>query len=317
MTITFRGGRLPPHPESTHPRVKLALAFDTATLPGPPASVDWYSQIPEWPMLANERVGDCVEAEQGHHEQVLTSYGSGRPAMFTDADAIAAYSAITGYDPSDPSTDQGTVIQDAMGYWRKVGFAGHRIAAFAEVNVKDEVELKTALALFGPLSAGMNFPAVAMTQFNDGKPWDVVRNDGGNEGGHCVCIVGYDDQWVYCITWGAVQRMTWAFFRKYFEELWAAISTEWINEKTGLDPEGVELSVLGEQFSQLTGQDSPFPGPNPQPQPTPAPEPAPGPVDDADRALAQAARRWLTRHHRGENEHLAAELIVWLASKNL
>jgi hypothetical protein len=323
LTITFRAGRLAPYPESTHPRVKLAPAVNKTALPAPPASVNWYGQVTDWPMYLNGTWGDCVPAEIGHHEEVLSAYGMGKLVQVTDNDVLAVYEKVGGFDPNagDPGenpTDQGTVIQSAMDYWRKTGIAGHKIAAFAEVNVKDETELKTALALFGPLSGGMNFPAVAMDQFNAGQPWDVVRNDGGNEGGHCVCIVGYDATYVYCITWGAVQKMTWAFFRKYFEELWAPISTEWTNAQTGLDPEGVDLSVVGEQFSQLTGQDSPFPGPSPQPEPpAPAPEPVPGPVDDADQVLAAAARAWLRHRHVGENETLARELIVWLAAKHL
>jgi hypothetical protein len=325
LPVTFHPGRLAPYPEETHPRVKLAPAFNKAVLPPPPVSVNWYGAVTSWPMLYNDQAGDCVEAEQGHHEQVFTTYGLGKPVTFTDADAIAAYSAITGYDPSQDGpngnpTDQGTVIQSAMDYWRKVGFAGRKIAAFAEVNVKDEVELKTALALLGPLSGGMNFPAVAMQQFNDGKPWDVVKHDGGIEGGHCVCIVGYDDTFVYCITWGAVQKMTWAFFRKYFEELWAPISTEWVNEQTGLDPEGVDLSVVGDQFASLTGQANPFPGPTPQPEPSPTPEPpgpSPTPVGPADQSLAVTAHEWLQHRHSGANAVMAKELRAWLAAKSL
>jgi hypothetical protein len=324
MTITFRAGRLAPYPESTHPRVKLAPAVNKATLPPPPASVNWYGQVTTWPMYLNDSWGDCVPAEMGHHEEVLSAYGAGVLVAVTDNDVLTVYEKVGGFDPSagDPGenpTDQGTVIQSAMSYWRKSGIGGHKIAAFAEVDVKDEVELKTALALFGPLSGGMNFPAVAMQQFNNGQPWDVVKNDGGNEGGHCVCIVGYDATYVYCITWGALQRMTWAFFRKYFEELWAPISTEWVNEKTGLDPEGVDLSVVGEQFATLTGENNPFPGPSPQPQPTPAPtpEPSPGPVDDADRVFAAALRDWVTHRHTGSNETVAKAGKVWLATKHL
>lgn len=316
MRITFHGGRRPPHPESTHPRVKLALAIDKTTLPVPPTSVNWFGKINTWPMYGNDVAGDCVEAEMGHHEEVLTSYGSGSAIMVTDDDVIKVYSTITGYDPNDPSTDQGTVIQDAMDYWRKTGIAGRKIAAFAQVDVKDETEMKTALALFGPLSGGMNFPAVAMDQFNAGRPWDTVKNDGGLEGGHCVCIVGYDSSWVYCITWGAMQRMTWAFFRKYFEELWAPISTEWANEKTGLTPEGVDLSVIGEQFSQLTGQNNPFPDPRPTPTPEP-PGPSPNPVDGADQALADEVREWVHLRHVGLNRRVAIALNAWLTKKHL
>jgi hypothetical protein len=318
MRITFYHGRNAPYPESTHPRVKLAPAVDKTTLPVPPASVNWFDKVIVWPMYGNDQWGDCVEAEIGHHEEVLTSYGSGTAMMVTDDDVIKAYSAITGFNPNDPNSDQGTVIQDAMNYWRKTGIAGRKITAFAQVDVNDETEMKTALALFGPLSGGMNFPASAMDQFNSGRPWDIVKNDGGLEGGHCVCIVGYDSSWVYCITWGAVQKMTWAFFRKYFDELWAPISTEWANEKTGLTPEGVDLSVIGDQFSQLTGQNNPFPAPEPQPQPTPEPPgPSPEPVEDVDRDLERVAMDWVKLRHVGVNRKMAVALKTWLTKKHL
>jgi hypothetical protein len=318
LTITFRDGRKPPYPESTHPRVKLGLAVDKTALPAPPTSVNWYGDI-TFPMFANDAAGDCVEAEQGHHEQVLTTFGLGQPATFTDADILGVYSAITGYDPNDPSTDQGTVIQDAMTYWRRAGIAGRKIAAFAEVKVSDITEVKTAVSLFGPLSIGVNFPASAMDQFNSGQPWDVVRNDGGNEGGHCVCLVGYDSRYYYVVTWGAVQKVTPAWWAKYVEEAWAPISTEWVNAQTGLDPKGVDLHALGEQFSQLTGQNNPFPGPvpNPEPVPVPTPGPAPAPVDAADRALADVVGPWLRLRHRGLNADLASALKAWQTAKHL
>jgi hypothetical protein len=299
--------------------VKLAAAFNRAALPAPPPVVNWYDGI-TFPMFGNDYAGDCVPAEQGHHEQVLTTFGLRQPATFTDAQILGVYSAITGYDPNDPSTDQGTVIQDAMNYWRRTGVVGHKITAFAEVNVQDVTEVRTALALFGPLSIGVNFPASAMDQFNAGEPWDVVRNDGGIEGGHCVALVGYDATYYYVVTWGAVQKVTPAWWRKYVEEAWTPLSREWINAQTGLDPEGVDLSALGDQFASLTGQANPFPapnpGPNPNPDPTP-PGPAPAPVDGADRALAAAVRPWLRLRHRGTNATVARELTVWLASKGL
>jgi hypothetical protein len=329
MTITFRSGRLAPHAEETHPRVKLAPALDKAALPSPPPSVNWYSQVPEWPMYGNADWGDCVEAEQGHHEEVFSFYGAGALVEVTEKDVLDAYSAITGFDPNagDPGsnpTDQGTVIQDAMSFWRKTGIAGHKIAAFTEVNGSDITEVKTALALFGPLSIGVNFPASAMDQINSGRPWDVVTNDGGIQGGHCICLVGYDDEFYYVITWGAVQKMTPAWWTKYVEEAWAPVSSEWISSQTGKDPEGVDLSQLGEQFATLTGQNSPFPGPdpNPQPEPTPTPSPqppgpSPVPVGPADQSLAVTAHKWLQHRHTGANAVMAKELRAWLAAKCL
>lgn len=319
--VHFVPGRLPPHPEDTHPRLKLGR-FLTAALPTPPASVDWHSQIADWPMYGNSDWGDCVEAEIGHHEEVLTRYGSGALVEVTDSDVLNVYSAITGFDPnagppgSNP-TDQGTNIQDSLGYWRTTGIAGHRIDAFASVKVADVtmIEVKTALALFGPLSIGINLPASAMDQFNAGQPWDVVSGS-QIEGGHCVALVGYDADYLYVVTWGAVQKMTLGFWAAYVEEAWTPLSREWVNS-AGVDPQGVDLAALGEQFTELTGQPSPFPGPvTPPPNPVP-PQPSPSPVDVADQALASAARDWLMHHHRGANGAFAKQLQAWLLAKGL
>jgi hypothetical protein len=57
-----------------------------------------------------------------------------------------------------PGTDQGTVVQDGMAYWRKTGLGGHRIAVFAEVAVDDLDEVKTATHLFGSVGVGFAFP---------------------------------------------------------------------------------------------------------------------------------------------------------------
>jgi hypothetical protein len=244
-----------------------------------PASVDWYSGITDWPMYGNADWGDCVEAGQGHHEEVFSFYGGHHLVEVTDQSIIDAYTEIAGFDPDagppgDNPTDQGTLIQDAMSYWRKTGIGGHKIAAFAEVSVADMTEVKTALALFGPLSIGINFPASAMDQFDAGEPWDVVKHT-SIDGGHCVALVGYDTKFLYVVTWGRVQKVTQAFWNRYVEEAWAPISAEWVDSVTGLDPAGVDLVGLGEAFTSLTGEANPFPQPGPAPTPDPTPTPGP------------------------------------------
>jgi hypothetical protein len=252
----------------------------------------------------------------GHHEQVLTLYGYDLNLPVPEPAVIQAYAEITGYVPGDPSTDNGTNVQDAMSYWRKTGIANHKIDAFAQVNVANMVEVKTALARFGPLSIGFNFPASAMTQFDAGRPWDVLSRDGGIDGGHCVALVGYDATYLYVVTWGALQKMTYRFWAKYVDESWTPLSREWVNP-AGFDPEGVDLHTLGDEFEQLTGEDNPFPVvPTPKPVPVP-PVPAPSPGGGADQALAVAARTWLNYRHTGLNRQMADALGVWLSRKNL
>src|SRR5437879_3603415 len=153
LTIQFRHGRKPPHPEDTHPRLKLAH-FLTGTLPPVPATVDYLSKVTDWPMYGNDDWGDCVWAMIGHTIEAATAYGQGKTVEVTEADVLKGYSDVTGFDPhagrpGENPTDQGTVIQDALSYWRKTGVGGHKILAFAQVDHRNQDEVATALYLFG------------------------------------------------------------------------------------------------------------------------------------------------------------------------
>lgn len=308
-------GRLAPHDPATHPRLQLADAL--GTYPPAPAVVDYIGNVAQWPMYLNDELGDCTCAAAGHMIEAWTAYGTGATIQVGDSAILTAYEAVGGYKPGHPDTDQGANMQDVLNYWRKTGIGGHKILAFAEVNVRNVLELEAAMALFGHVYLGINFPNVAMDQFNNHEPWDAVADDGGIEGGHAIDW-GYAalDQNYKVITWGAVQEMTPAFFTKYVEEAWIVVDQEWIN-KNGDNPEGLDLAALGAAFTDMTGEANPFPAPAPTPAPVPAPQPVP--VSGADAALAAVLRAdgWVSARHSGDNAHVASAARVWLAAKGL
>lgn len=309
MSITFHDGRRPPHPEDTHPRVKLRPFVRALT--AAPASVDWYSRVTEWPMYKNDELGDCTIAKIGHEIENASTYGDGTTVLVTDDDVLTAYEAVGGYRPGHPETDQGAVLQDVYTYWRKTGVGGHKALAFAEVDVKSLDEVKTAIATFGAVGLGIVVDQQMMDDFNAGRGW--TRTGGEQLGGHAVPAVGYDSEGVWVVTWAAVIKMTWSVFRRVADEAWVAILPEWVNDQTGRDPLGVDLYGLGEAMSALTGDPNPF-QPDPQPEPGPAPGPAPA---DPDVALAAAVRPWLKLRHRGTNADVARDLKTWLTAKGL
>lgn len=299
---TFKLGKLPPDP--TRKALLLAPHLTGPAL-SPPAQRDWLSQVTEWPMYANDKYGDCVFAAIGHMIEAWTAYNGSQIEVATE-DLLHAYSAVTGFDRADPSTDQGTVLQDALDYWRTVGIAGHKILAFAKVDHTNPIEVRAALDVFGGLMTGINFPRIAMDQFTAGKPWDAVHDDGGIEGGHAIHAGAYTPGMYDVVTWARVQAMTPAFHARYVDEVWAVITPEWY-AANGKTPGGIDLHGLGETMSQITGEANPFPV-NP-----------PAPDADPDRTFAAALRRgdWVSRPHLTGNARIAKAARAWLQAKGI
>jgi hypothetical protein len=333
MPTALRTGKLPAQP--ARKRLLLKPALGPLGLPTAPPSVD-YSHIPSIGMLANDRLGDCVPAGMGHVVEQDTQYASGVEQVVTDDATIDVYSAVAGYVRGNPSTDQGTVVQDALDYWRKQGVfpdsSGrlHKIAAFAAVDLTDWNEIENAVNAFGQVIIGFNFPDSAMDQFNAGQPWTVVKGS-PLDGGHCVVLVGYDADWLYVLTWGQVQKMARAFWTKYVDEAWVVITQETINAGGANAFGGIlDLATLGADFAALTGDPNPFPdvdptpvpvptpSPTPSPVPTPVPDPTPTPViDNVDQALhdSRAIRHLLASHTFGAERNVKRAIEQWESDK--
>lgn len=225
-----------------------------ASLPPVPASFGHQFLVPSWKMLGNDTVGDCVIAGADHETMLWTTEGSAE-ASFTAANAISDYSAITGYNPNNPNSDQGTEVRTALDYRRNTGMIDasgkrHKIAAFLLLDQSNFLnELIEAVYLFSATGIGINFPESAMAQFNAGQPWTVVPGS-KIDGGHYIPIVGYDQNYVYCVTWGKVHPMTREFLTTYCDEAWAILSQEFINGK-GVSPEGFNLAQLQADLAAL------------------------------------------------------------------
>lgn len=276
-------GKLPAQPARPQLRLTARHLAAQLRLEAPPAEVD--NGRGSYPMYGNDEYGDCVEAGLGHQVGQITEYSGGTEALFTTADILAAYSAITGFDAGDPSTDQGTYTQDAMTWWRKTGLYGHAIVLFASIDLTDTTLLRQCIELFGAVGIGFNFPAFAMDQFNAGQPWDVQKKNATIEGGHYVIATGYDAKYLRTKTWGTGQDMSWAFLAKYADEAWVVLDDEMVGP-LGSFRDGLDLYSLGEDFAALTGQSNPFPEPDPTPEPTPDP----GPVGPTGAVVGQAVR---------------------------
>lgn len=235
-------GRLP---KKLHPKtLRFADYLKADAPPAPPAKTYWEYKIPEaaWGMFGNDQIGDCTCACIAHMLMLVTAH-TGKIVVPTLQDVISAYSAVSGYNPETGANDNGAAITDVLNYWKTTGLAGHKMLGWAEIDPANQVQLEQAIYLFGGVDCGFNVPSSAMGQFEAGQPWEVVPNS-PIEGGHSVPIFGYGSQGKTCVTWAKLQQMSNAFYAGYFDECYAIITEDWINQASGLAPNNLNLDAL-------------------------------------------------------------------------
>ena len=244
-------GKLPARPEAV--RFKFGSFFDASKLPPTPAQFGNFSSIAEWGQFANDKYSDCVFAGAAHETMVYLSQ-AGEFAAFNDACVLSDYSAVTGFNAADLTTDQGTDLLSAASYRRKTGVVDasgvrHKVDAYVAIKTGDLDELARAAFLFGAVGVGFQLPSSAEGQFDAQRPWTIVEGD-QIDGGHYVPIIGRNSAGNFLgITWGRLHAITPEFVAQYMDEGIAYLSLEFL--KNNISPEGVALDQLQQQLGAL------------------------------------------------------------------
>lgn len=210
--------------------LKLAK-YLTPSLPAP-VPTDWSKGTTEWGMMVNDTLGDCTIAGCGHAVQVACVNTTGM-MMIPDSEIVKFYSLWCGYVPGDSNTDQGGVEIDILNRWRaqEPKFVGHELMAYATPDPGNSMHIKQSIQLFGGVYIGLGLPVTAQTQ----DIWDVNGDATdpnspafpGSWGGHCVYVLAWDENYLTCVTWGKLMKMTWAFWNTYCDESYSLLLGYW------------------------------------------------------------------------------------------
>jgi hypothetical protein len=234
----------------------------------PPATCDYSKDAAKAlaNVYENDTLGDCVIAGIGHVVGVLTA-NAGTPFIYTNKQIIKLYSAIGGYVPGEPSTDNGCDEVTALNYWENQGapVGQHRIAGWLAVNAADPTEYRTALWLFENLYFGMELPDAWISPMPSasGFVWDSAGASDPNNG-HCVAGAGYTSQGVTIDTWGMTGLITDAAIAEYATpaangDLYTVVSQDALSRATQKAPNGFDWSQLIADFDSMGGSVSPPP----------------------------------------------------------
>src|SRR5579862_9457428 len=97
--------------------LSLARYVDPAVLPAPPAALDLATAVIDWPMYANDRIGDCTCAAAGHMIEAWTAAAHERAVEVSERAVLSAFDAVKIVDPM--TGEAGAVELDVLKYWRR------------------------------------------------------------------------------------------------------------------------------------------------------------------------------------------------------
>src|SRR5208337_4042710 len=203
MPRNFKFGRKPARHDL---RIPMLSRYTTA-LPAAPSQCNWGNNC-AFQMFDNDTLGDCTAAALANQE-IAWATACGTTSNVTEKQVVQFYSATTGYDPTNPSTDQGGEESTILSQWLNTPglLGGYNLTAFAAFRAQNVNSLKDSIWITGGAYLGINLPQTIETQ---GQLWQVPAqgpvDEGapGSLGGHAVCALGYDSRVIYFASWGAL-----------------------------------------------------------------------------------------------------------------
>ena len=245
----FRGGKLAPVHLPKH--VALTDHLDKATSwPAVPAK-GWEFAVPqdEMSVLGNDQYGCCAEAGAYGLAQIQSNNSNASdPIVPTTEEVLALYTAVTGFNRNDPSTDQGTVLTDLLTYWQKTGFeVTHRsgrkgvsqIVGWASLDISSFALLRWAGYTFGGNYLGIQCPQQCE---DDTSNWNFAPGL-PIAGGHCIDQVGEGSLGGRMRSWGLFIPASAGFMGAYIDEGYIVVSKDWLNAQS-VSPTGLDLDGL-------------------------------------------------------------------------
>ena len=198
-------------------------------------------------ILGNDQYGDCAEAGAMHFIQVETA-NAGNPLHATIQQTLDLYSELTGFNPNDPNTDQGTDLITVLQYWKNTGIkvtdhqgriVTHKILGWASMDLSSVAQMRYANDIFGGTYLGIRCPQSAE---DDTSNW-IYKAGSPIIGGHCVNGAGQGGAGGHIVSWGMSIPYNWSFMLNYLDEGYAIVSESWLNSQ-GESPSGLDLNGL-------------------------------------------------------------------------
>ncbi|GBR09555.1 hypothetical protein [Gluconobacter frateurii] len=174
-------------------------------------------------LLGNDRLGNCSAVGVGNSIRATAAL-NGFQVSVREADAVAFYSASTGYVPGDEATDLGGDELSVLTHASRQGFSLASQTLFPVFGTADFEDLNAVRNVIAGMDCSYAGFALAKADQAAGV-WDTQTagdQTPASWGYHCGLIWSWDgtadDDLVTILTWGMEQKATWRWVRSRLTE---------------------------------------------------------------------------------------------------
>ena len=240
-------GRKPRLFRQSVPHLSSTRLITPFTQPAIPAAENYFAKFPEdIGMMLNDQLGCCTIDGLYNFARTVIFATTGKLLFIPDSCVLQAYEEACGYNPADPSTDQGGIEQNVLAWAMNTGLpmpdgSRHKIGPYGEIDPRNLDDVKRVIAECGYCYIGIN----CLNSWTQAPPGSILDwDDSGFAGGHCVGLGGYDEQSMFDVaTWGSGRyRMTPYAFQRVTDEAYYIIDSSFV-AATGKTPFGLSMSI--------------------------------------------------------------------------
>lgn len=184
----------------------------------------WGNRVKKYCLGMNDTFGTCALAGVGNGHAIVTTV-AGQPEIMTDGEIGLMYHDVTGFMPTDRTTDHGAALSAVLDYWAEHGWAGDPTLVPVDRQEIRRDQIADAIDAMGWAYCWFQLPMI-----DDDPDLSDASVRQGIVGGpaHCMTVTDASPGLFHVATWGERRIVTDAWMDLYWRGGFAVQHPQWV-----------------------------------------------------------------------------------------
>jgi hypothetical protein len=189
----------------------------------PSGTYGWGGLVKDYCLGENDTFGTCGFAGIGNGHAVVTTI-AGHPEVMSDGEIELMDNRVTGFMPTDRTSDHGAALVTILDYWAKYGWAGDPTLVPVDRQEIQRDQIADAIDAMGWAYCWFQLPSID-GQFDLSDASVQLRIQG--RAAHCMTVTDAAQGLFHVATWGVRRIVTDAWMDVYWRGGYAVLHPLW------------------------------------------------------------------------------------------